>query len=78
MSDIKYNPIADESDIDFKVKFKETSLSESQRIQANSVGHSVGFAQTVKIGGSVAVGRAGAKDSNIKLMLFNFLEVLSK
>lgn len=78
LSDIKYNPIADESDVLFKVKFEKTGLSESQGIQANSVGHSVGFAQAVRIAGTISVGRAGAKDSNIKLMLFNFLEVLSK
>tara|TARA_R100001463_G_scaffold84619_4_gene139344 strand:+ start:1063 stop:1971 length:909 start_codon:yes stop_codon:yes gene_type:complete len=78
LSDIKYNPIADESDIDFKVKFEKVELLEQQEVQDNSVGHSAGFAQTVSIAGTVSVGQAGAKDSNIKLMLFNFLEVLSK
>jgi len=78
LSDIKYNPIADESDIAFKVKFEKSELLEPQEVQANSVGHSAGFAQTVSIAGTVTVGQAGAKDSNIKLMLFNFLEVLSK
>ena len=78
LSDIKYNPIADESDVVFKVKFEKSELLEQQEVQANSVGHSAGFAQTVSIAGTVTVGQAGAKDSNIKLMLFNFLEVLSK
>jgi len=78
LSDIKYNPIADESDVVFKVKFEKSELLEQQEVQANSIGHSAGFAQSVSIAGTVAVGQAGAKDSNIKLMLFNFLEVLSK
>jgi len=78
LSDIKYNPIADESDVIFKVGFESVQLLEKQKVQAHSVGHSVGFAQTVSITGKVTVLRAGAKDSNIKLMLFNFLEVLSK
>jgi len=78
LSDIKYNPIADESDVVFKVGFEKGELLEQQEVQENSIGHSAGFAQSVIITGTVLVNKAGAKDSNIKLMLFNFLEVLSK
>ena len=77
-SDIKYNPLADGSETIFNVVFNSTVLVGEESVYENSEGHSVGFSSGLVINGTVNVTSMGKADSNVKLMLFNFIESLTR
>ena len=78
LSDIKYNPILEKSKPLFKVEFLKVELYGETTPAEDSVGHSEGFGDVAVISGSIDVGSMGKANSTLKLMAFNFLEVLAK
>ena len=78
LSDIKYNPILEKSKPDFKVEFLKVELYGETTPAEDSVGHSEGFGDVAVISGSIDIGSMGKANSTLKLMAFNFLEVLAK
>lgn len=78
LSDIKYNPILERSEPDFHVEFFKVELYGEAKPAEDSVGHSEGFGDVAVISGSINIGSMGKANTTLKLMPFNFLEVLAK
>ena len=77
-SDVRYSPIRDNSETIFTVDNLNVDVIGEETIYANSEGHSIGFSSGIVINGIVNILSMGKADSNVDLILFNFIESLTR